>query len=182
MARVQRTTQRPQAVGLHDIPEELVHSTDWSNKTSFNALHTIIAGIKGQPRLLKILEDQAERIAARAWKYPAHLRPVAHGPARMQGSWVLAYIGHVLSGEPNIQPWHTATKDKPSFWKLCGFPQMVDEKGRRVQVIPAYPTVHQRLTELEGGENEEGEHEGLAEAFGAAVGILMRSFIAQDDR
>jgi len=58
-------------------------------------------------------------------------------PARMAGSWVLAYLVFSISRRPNIQPWWNSICDDLLLWKEWGFER-----------VPPYKTTWQRFTDL----------------------------------
>jgi hypothetical protein len=157
-----RPQPAPKAVSLHTVPEQLVESTRWSDVGEAVSAHSVISRLKGMPRLLRLLETAATVAASRDRGHlPEVVRPPAHGPARMQGNWVLAYIAFVMSGRCDIQPWHRAHACDTHLWQLCGF---LD--------IPKYQTVWQAFTELEC----------VAEVFNTAAAVLMRHVSSQDAR
>jgi len=73
------------------------------------------------------------------------------GRPRIEGSWALAYLGFVVSGRIDVEPWWANTSSE--LWRECGF------AGR-----PSYQTVWSRFIEL--------EH--VAEAFTLVAGQLIQ--------
>jgi len=157
-----RKQQLPIRVSLQTIPEQLEQSTRWSAAGDTVSAHSVISRLKGMPRLLRLLDTAATTAAARDRGHlPEVVRPPAHGPARMQGNWILAYLAFVMSGRCDIQPWHRAHAGDTQLWRLCGF-----------RDIPRYQTVWQSFTELES----------VAEVFNTAAAVLMRHISSQDAR
>jgi hypothetical protein len=59
------------------------------------------------------------------------------GRRRDEGSWTLAYLGFVVSGFTDVEPWWASTSEE--LWRACGFVSR-----------PAYQTTYERFVELEG--------------------------------
>jgi hypothetical protein len=82
-----------------------------------------------------------------------------YGRRREPGHWELVAVAFVVSGQVDIQPWHTETTDE--LWQACGF----EDK-------PSYRTTWRRLRELAD----------VADAFLVSVGVLIRRARVQDPR
>lgn len=67
---------------------------------------------------------------------PERERGVAGAP-RMDGSWGLVFLAHILAGNPDWQNWYDANRSSP-LWEACGFEQ-----------LPSWQTLYLRFAELE---------------------------------
>jgi hypothetical protein len=59
------------------------------------------------------------------------------GAPRMDGSWALVFLAHIMSGDPDWQHWYHRNTD-PRLWRACGFEQ-----------VPSFQTLYLRFAELE---------------------------------
>ena len=104
-------------------------------------------------RLLTRFPDIRDRLIART-------TPAYHsGRRRMPGQWALVYLLFVISGEIDMQPFHTGLSREA--WELCGFVE-----------VPDYQTLYLRFCELEA--------ERFRSAFEEAANTLIRRAIAHD--
>lgn len=61
----------------------------------------------------------------------------AAGAPRMQGSWGLVFLAHMLAGNPDWQNWYDKHRSSP-LWEACGFDR-----------VPSWQTTYLRFAELE---------------------------------
>lgn len=59
------------------------------------------------------------------------------GAPRMEGSWALVFLAHIMDGNPDWQNWYHRNRDS-LLWQECGFHQ-----------VPAFNTVYKHFCELE---------------------------------
>lgn len=45
------------------------------------------------------------------------------GAPRMNGSWGLVFLAHILADNPDWQNWYDANRSSP-LWEVCGFEQV----------------------------------------------------------
>jgi hypothetical protein len=131
----------------HSLPVSQPGATEFSDDRETMNQSWVITALKAQPQFLRRLEREAQSLA------------VNYARKREPGSWALAYLAFVSSGDPDIEPWWRDTHAE--LWRAAGF------TGR-----PPYERVWTRFTELEQ----------CAEAFQDAAGRMMRHAREQDDR
>lgn len=122
-----RRAQPTAAPTRRSVPETLPLATRYSDDAAFANAFTLIAMVKGMPRVHLDLQAACTRVYE--W-----------GPARMPGEWHLVYLCFVISRIPDIQPWYQRVRNDLEFWEACGFD---------ADQLPSYRTVHLRFTELE---------------------------------
>ena len=105
-------------------PEHLPEITRYSDDPRLASPHTLIAMIKGQPKLRRQLQDAFK--SSYEW-----------GPDRIRGDWALAYLAFVISRIPDIEPWYQRVCADTGLWTACDF-----------EHIPSYRLVHLRFTEM----------------------------------
>jgi hypothetical protein len=110
------------------VPSHLLELTCYSDDPTLASPHTLVAMIKGMPKIHQALQQAFEP----TYKW---------GPERMSGDWVLAYLAFVISRFPDIEPWYQRVREDSSFWRACGFGSP-----------PSYRLAHLRFTEMEVGE------------------------------
>ena len=107
------------------IPEHLPDVTRYSDDPSLASPQTLVAMVKGQPKIRQLLQQACER----SYKW---------GPERMPGEWGLLYLGFVISRIPDVEPWYQRVCHDTGLWTACGFER-----------IPSYRLVQLRFVEME---------------------------------
>ncbi|MGB9482863.1 MAG: hypothetical protein WCB86_03095 [Candidatus Dormiibacterota bacterium] len=109
-------------------PSHLAELTRYSDDPTLASPHTVVAMVKGMPKIHQALQRAFER----TYKW---------GPERMSGDWVLVYLSFVISRFPDIEPWYQRLCEDLGFWRACGF-----------NSPPSYRLAHLCFTEMEAGE------------------------------
>lgn len=104
-------------------PEYLPGATEFSEERELLSPRGIVELLKTQ----RWLADELEKATTldKNW-----------GRRKEPGTWALAYLAFVSSGQVDIEPWWKQTTSE--LWRACGFTDR-----------PAYPTAYERFVELE---------------------------------
>lgn len=116
MARTDRTT----------LLEVLEGATEFSSEPEMNS-RELVRLLKSQPQFWTVLRDGCAAAPA-------------FGNRRLPGHWDLAYLAHVYSRTPDIEPWWRESAEE--LWLECGFTEK-----------PSYHVTWENFTRLEHDED-----------------------------